>query len=190
MPEQTNPVDTTNVNNGGGNQTVNNQSANADVNQTPNTQTPNTGAENTPTFTQADLDRAVAKALSKRESNLKADFERKQLEEKGKYEELYRKSLQDNEALAQSITRSTFISKNGDIAAFLPVLEQYPVDKLEEMGATIRNTINAQVEAELKKRLNTNSPVSQTVNQSGPLNVKDMTPDQFKEWKKSQGYTV
>lgn len=182
MPELENGAAGGNGATGAATETVNNNGTNDSSKE--NSSSNNT-VEETKTYSQSELDKAIAKAIQTRESNLKAEFDRKELERKGEYQKLYEQAELKAKQLEETVTRTSFISKNPDLAQFLPLLESTPIDKLEDTAKTIKDAISKQVEEQVRLKLNVKTPANNT--QSGTKQPHEMTTEEYKEYRKTIG---
>lgn len=143
------------------------------------------------TYTQADLDRAITKAISTREQKLrseldqqKSELEKKQLVEQEKYRELYEQAESERRQYQlQQETASTLSEMN--LPNLLPVFSQDhgSIEGRVETAKTIKALIDAEVDRRVADRIKT--PPAPRGQAAAPKSVNQMTPDEYRDWKKS-----
>lgn len=160
--------------------------------QTPETPNAEPTPETTATFTQADLDRVVAKALETREKNLKAEWENQlnaereraqeeQLKAEHKYKELFER-LEAKEKQA-ALRRETEQALKG--ADLLQIVDLFDGDLNSAEGRKglitgLSGLITEQVKAQVARALKTDAPPTPATKGDGaPKRPDEMTPDEY-----------
>lgn len=161
----------------------------------PGTQTPETKqATQTQTdpnagksFTQAELDQAVTRALETRERNLKAEFEAKSAEEKGEFKKLYESEKQRNARLELDRETSKLLADSG--LTNLSSVFEAEVSTLDGRKAAVKS-LKAAIETEVEKRvadkLKTTTPPKGAADGAGKK-VSEMTPEEYKVHRETLG---
>lgn len=141
------------------------------------------GQEKT-TFTQSELDAAIAKAIQTRERKIREEFETKALVEQQKYKELYEKAEAEKAKLAlQAETNKTLAQKG--LSELATVFES-DFSALENRVKTAE-LLDAVIKAQVEKRVRelSKTPITAQGTTNSPAKTPDqMTPAEWAEYKK------
>ncbi len=139
-----------------------------------------------PVFSQADLDKAVSKALNTREKALKEESETRTLKEKEDFAALSERQETQIKTLKEDAARSAYIAEHG-LGDFSSVMSHVPVENMDTVRDAITNTVNAAVLKQVSKQLETPTPVAGEP--TAPKAIKDMSIEEYKAHKLSTGAT-
>jgi len=143
-------------------------------------------SEQEPRFTQADLDRAISKAIETREARLKSKFEEDRLREQQQFQELAERRERELQALKTGLETRTKLQELG--VPELGDIFELDLGNVEGRVAAaerIAGIIKAKAEDAVKSRLRPN-PVPQG-KENSPKSPAQMTPEEFAAFKKERG---
>lgn len=139
-----------------------------------------------PTFSQADVDKAVSKAINTREKTLREEAETQNLRETENFAELNKRQEATIKELKDGKKRSDFIAEH-NLGEFASVLSNVPIDQLGTARDALTNSVNAAVLKQMAEKLETPAPV--TGAPAPEKKVADMTTEEYKAHKKKKGVT-
>jgi len=145
---------------------------------------PGEGGAPAPTYTQADLDRAISKALETREAKLRAEMETRQLEEAGKHKQLY-EALKAEQAAANLRAGTLDVLNRHGLGGLADAFngDLSTVDGRAALAEAVKANIAPLVEAEVARRLGSTPPPA-----AGSVAAKqphEMTPDEYRAFKQT-----
>lgn len=153
--------------------------------QAPQGETGSSGEEKL--FTQADLDRAAAKAAKTREANLRQEFERAKLSESERLMAELEQERRERSTLQLKVETREALGKAGlgDMAGVFD-LDLGTLDGRLSAAKAISKKVEALVEERIKERLKTDAPPKgkADVTEKSP---DQMTPEEYLAYRKAKG---
>lgn len=174
----------------GGGEGTGTTDGNAGGTQAPTTQTGDSGSStesgnrsSDATFTKADVDREVSKALATREEKLR----REQAEKEQNWEALAKQNEAELNQLRLGSATSQMLAKS-KLSHLAPVFESdfSTIEGRTSAAESLNKLISAEVERRINERLKTDPPARSTDKPPVDKQPHEMTPEEFEAYKKSK----
>lgn len=139
-----------------------------------------------PTYTQSDLDRAISKALTTRERELKAQAEREKAEAENNFRSLYEQEQAQRAALELERDTSRFLSEQG-LSSLSPVFDAdfSSLDGRKVAAKALKKQIDSEVQRLVNERLKSDPPAKSTKEPDSKL--KPMSAEEWAQDRKKHG---